>query len=229
MKGILSKACSRRCTTSRARDFRFGLQNSLKPRFLESGFENICFSRTTGSPPNDRILPSRGGVSIHARKRNTVARDTSLRLLGISSALILAGSLAGCGTTGTSGTGVLSAPQVEIEAPAPVQTPNVMLVRKTVFPYDTSIAVETAFEQYGPCTPKSRLWEEVEPGDVQFSCRLDDGSVIQFEFRIDKKNKAALRMVTFTSMNDAEYAGISVRGPDADDMLKKVYMNEPLF
>ena len=36
-------------------------------------------------------------------------------------------------------------------------------------------------------------------------------------------------MVTFTSMNDAEYAGISVRGPDADDMLKKIYMNEPLF
>ena len=64
---------------------------------------------------------------------------------------------------------------------------------------------------------------------MQFSCRLDDGTVIQFDFRIDRQQKAALRMVTFTSMNDAEYAGISVRGPDADDMLKKIYMNEPLF
>lgn len=144
--------------------------------------------------------------------------------------MILAGTLAGCGTTGTSGTGVLSSSSAEIEAPAPVQTPNVMLVRKTVLPYDETIPLETAFEQYGACTPKSRLWEEVEAGDVQFSCRLDDGTVIQFDFRIDRQQKAALRMVTFTSMNDAEYAGISVRGPDADDMLKKIYMNnEPLF
>lgn len=142
---------------------------------------------------------------------------------------MLAAALAGCGTTGTSGSGVLSAPAEEVAAPAPVQTPDVMLVRKSIFAYDTTIPLETAFEQYGPCAPKTRLWEEIEPGDVQFSCRLDDGSVIQFDFRIDKKRQAALRMVTFTTMNDAEYAGISVRGPDADDMLRKIYMNEPLF
>ena len=43
----------------------------------------------------------------------------------------------------------------------------------------------------------------------------------------DEKFKIA--MVTFTSMNDAEFAGVSVRGPDAEDMLKRVYFNQKLF
>ena len=151
----------------------------------------------------------------------------------ISAAALLAGALAGCqavptGPDGEPLSGVAAARL--IEAPAPKVTPSVIIARDQIFAYDSTISVGTAFEQYGRCDPKTRLWEELEPGDVQFSCRFDDGTIIQFDFRVTTEpRKSELRMVTFTSMMDAEFAGISVRGPDAEDMLRKIYMNEKLF
>lgn len=135
------------------------------------------------------------------------------------------------------------APTGPIVAPTPVETQSVKLVKSAVFSYDRSITVATAFEQYGLCVPVSRVWEEIEGGVVQFSCRMDDASILQFEFNCgaaahdvprgsavaEKPAEVALRMVTFTSQNDAEFAGVSLRSVDAADMLEHVYQNEPLF
>ena len=153
---------------------------------------------------------------------------TSLRrsLSLTSAALLLAGMLAGCQSVPVDENGFeLSGARLAAataEAPAPKMTPD-------VFAYDASIPVSSAFEQYGACDPKTRVWEELEPGDVQFSCRYDDGSIVQFDFRVDAAKSVRLAMVTFTTMNDAEFAGVSLRGPDAADMLKRIYMNQPLF
>lgn len=118
---------------------------------------------------------------------------------------------------------------VEIKAPAPVQTPNVMSVRHLVLPYDSSINVETAFEQYGGCVPKTREWAEVEPGRVQFSCRMDDGVILQFDWEVLAGREPKLKRFVYTSMNDPEYAGLALLGPNAEDALKNVYENQPLF
>ena len=127
--------------------------------------------------------------------------------------------------------GCASAPRtpIVIEAPAPEQTPNVMRVRGTVLPVDPSIKLETAFAEFGACSPGSQQWAEVDPGRVQFSCTYDDGTIIQFDFTAEAGNPVAVRQFTFTSMNDAEFAGVSLRGPDAEEALKNVYLNEPLF
>ncbi|WP_295479225.1 hypothetical protein [uncultured Sutterella sp.] len=160
---------------------------------------------------------------------------TSLRrsLSLTSAALLLAGMLAGCQSVPVDENGFeLSGARLAAataEAPAPKMTPDVERVMRQVFAYDASIPVSSAFEQYGACDPKTRVWEELEPGDVQFSCRYDDGSIVQFDFRVDAAKSVRLAMVTFTTMNDAEFAGVSLRGPDAADMLKRIYMNQPLF
>lgn len=127
--------------------------------------------------------------------------------------------------------GCASAPRTPtvIEAPAPEQTPNVMRVRGAVLPVDPSIKLETAFAEFGACSPGSQQWAEVDPGRVQFSCTYDDGTIIQFDFTAEAGKPVAVRQFTFTSMNDAEFAGVSLRGPDAEEALKNVYLNEPLF
>jgi len=115
------------------------------------------------------------------------------------------------------------------QAPAPGETPDVEEVQAMVLPIDDTVTVAEAFAQYGSCRPGSQVWEEIEDGDVQFSCTFDDGALVQFDFRKGDDEKFKIAMVTFTSMNDAEFAGVSVRGPDAEDMLKRVYFNKKLF
>lgn len=117
----------------------------------------------------------------------------------------------------------------EPRAPAPVETENVKAVKALVHPLDTSVTVADAFAQYGRCHPGTQVWEEIEAGDVQFSCTWDDGTIMQFDFRFNEAREPHLAMVTFTTLNDAEFAGVSLRGPDAEDMLGRVYRNEPLF
>lgn len=138
-----------------------------------------------------------------------------------AAACCLAVLLAGCATTN----GPVPMPQ----APAPVETPDVKAVKAMVLPIDDTVTVAEAFAQYGSCRPDSQVWEEIEDGDVQFSCTFDDGALVQFDFRKGNDEKFKIAMVTFTSMNDAEFAGVSVRGPDAEDMLKRVYFNQKLF
>lgn len=138
-----------------------------------------------------------------------------------AAACCLAVLLAGCATTN----GPVPMPQ----APAPVETPDVKTVKAMVLPIDDTVTVAEAFAQYGSCRPGSPVWEEIEDGDVQFSCTFDDGALVQFDFRKGDDEKFKIAMVTFTSMNDAEFAGVSVRGPDAEDMLKRVYFNQKLF
>lgn len=118
---------------------------------------------------------------------------------------------------------------LEIKAPAPVQTENVMTVRSLVLPYDSSIRLETAFEQYGGCVPKTREWAEIEPGRVQFSCRMDDGVILQFDWEVRPGRDPKLKRFVYTSMNDPEYAGLAFLGPQAEEALKNVYENAPLF
>lgn len=138
-----------------------------------------------------------------------------------AAACCLAVLLAGCATTN----GPVPMPQ----APAPVETPDVKTVKAMVLPIDDTVTVAEAFAQYGSCRPGSQVWEEIEDGDVQFSCTFDDGALVQFDFHKGDDEKFKIAMVTFTSMNDAEFAGVSVRGPDAEDMLKRVYFNQKLF
>ena len=138
-----------------------------------------------------------------------------------AAALSAAVLLAGCAAT----TGPVPMPQ----APAPVETPDVKAVKDMRLPIDDSITVAEAFAQYGACRPDSLVWEEIEQGDVQFSCRFDDGTIVQYDFRKGDDQKFKIAMVTFTTMNDAEFAGISLRGPDAEDMLKRIYFNQKLF
>ena len=127
--------------------------------------------------------------------------------------------------------GCASAPRTPtvIEAPAPEQTPNVMRVRGTVLPVDPSIKLEQAFAEFGACRPGTQEWAETDAGNVQFSCSYDDGTIIQFDFTVAGDKSVKLRQFTFTAMNDAEFAGVSLRGPDAEDALKNIYRNQPLF
>lgn len=139
-------------------------------------------------------------------------------LLAASSAVLLLSACAG------------TSPAVsEPEMPTPVQTANVLLVRSQVLPIDPSIKLEQAFAEFGACSPNSQQWAETDSGNVQFSCTYDDGTIIQFDFTVTASKQVKLRQFTFTSMNDAEFAGVSLRGPDAEDALKNVYHNQPLF
>lgn len=159
---------------------------------------------------------------------------SSFRFLPLPAAALAAALLAGCQAT---------APVGPVVAPPPAETAAVKAVKSAVFALDRSISVAEAFDQYGPCVPVSRLWEEIEGGTVEFSCRLDDASIIQFDFSqgaaahevargsavAEGPVDVALRMVTFTSQNDPEFAGVSLRSVDAADMLGRIYRNEPLF
>ena len=117
----------------------------------------------------------------------------------------------------------------EYVPPVPVETPDVALVKSQILAYDTSIPLATVFEQYGLCDPKTRTWEEMEPGRVMFSCYFDDGSLMQWEFRISPEKTVTYAQFHYTSQNDADFAAQSLRGPDAEDALKAVYMNQPPF
>ncbi len=107
-------------------------------------------------------------------------------------------------------------------------TPNVQAVRGLVLPFDESIKLEAAAFEYGACHPGTQEFREVEPGRVQFSCSYDDGTIIQFEWNFES-GEPKLRQFTFTSMNDAEFSGVSLRGQDALDALESLYKNQPLF
>ena len=87
----------------------------------------------------------------------------------------------------------------------------------------------TGFCRIRRCRPGTQEWAETDAGNVQFSCSYDDGTIIQFDFTVVGDKSVKLRQFTFTAMNDAEFAGVSLRGPDAEDALKNVYRNQPLF
>ena len=139
-------------------------------------------------------------------------------LLAASSAVLLLSACAGTPSAVS-----------EPEMPAPVQTANVLLVRSQVLPIDPSIKLEQAFAEFGACPPNTQQWAEPDPNNVQFSCVYDDGTIIQFDFTVTAAKEVKLRQFTFTAMNDAEFAGVSLRWPDAEDALKNVYLNKPLF
>lgn len=121
-----------------------------------------------------------------------------------------------------------TAPTEPAAPPPPVETEAVRAVKALVLPIDDTITVADAFAQYGACKPGTQVWEQID-GDVQFSCTFDDGTIVQFDFRQADDGRWGIGMVTYTTMNDAEFAGISVRGPDAEDMLRRVYFNKKLF
>ncbi len=151
-----------------------------------------------------------------SQKREHIVKK--LALVAASSAVLLLSACAG------------TAPTVaEPEMPAPVQTANVLLVRSLVLPIDPSIKLEQAFAEFGACRPGTQEWAETDAGNVQFSCSYDDGTIIQFDFTVAGDKSVKLRQFTFTAMNDAEFAGVSLRGPDAEDALKNIYRNQPLF
>lgn len=110
-------------------------------------------------------------------------------------------------------------------APPPVVTPDVLKVQQAVTPHDTSINLQTAFETWGMCIPESRRWEELEPGRVAFGCYYDDATQIQFEFSV-KGDDVKLTSFYFTSQNDADFSGMSVRGEEAEAALNAVYKNK---
>ncbi len=143
--------------------------------------------------------------------------------LAAAAASISALLLSACASMGASSSAM---PQ----APKPPVTENVKLVQSLVLPVDTSVTLAQAWAQYGGCKPGTQGWEEVEPGRVQLSCSLDDGTIVQFDFSVHALTKRTrLEQFTYTAMNDAEFAGISLRGPDAEEALAHMYRNEPLF
>lgn len=147
---------------------------------------------------------------------------TSLAAAAASLSVLLLSACASTGTTPRS----TDMPQ----PPKPAVTENVKLVQSLVLPIDSSVTLGEAWSQYGGCKPGTQGWEEVEPGRVQLSCSLDDGTIVQFDFSVHALTKRTkLEQFTFTSMNDAEFAGISLRGPDAEEALEHMYRNEPLF
>lgn len=206
-----------------------GIDLGLKDLVLTSNGDKIPnpkhrFEQDSSAMHQKNALAGRAGASTLCARRAALALSAALSL-GLSL------GLSGCASTGAAG---------PVVAPTPVETPNVVAVKRAVFADDPTVTVATALEEYAGCLPPSRLWEEVERGDVQFSCRMDDGTILQLDFRVKGEVSAgspvaqndpgvALRSVTFTSQNDAEFAGVSVRGPDAADMLRSIYKNEPLF
>ncbi len=110
-------------------------------------------------------------------------------------------------------------------APPPAVTPDVLKVQAASTAHDPSINLKTAFETWGMCIPESRVWEELEPGRVAFVCHYDDATQVQFEFRVTGGD-VKLTTFYFTSQNDADFSGMSVRGEEAEAALDAVYKNK---
>ena len=87
-----------------------------------------------------------------------------------------------------------------------------------------TLTVGEAFDRYQFCESPSRLWEELEPGSIEFSCKLVPGGIFQVYWAADKEG-VRLRSVTVTTMADAEFAGIDFRRDDAQAILKRVVEN----
>ena len=120
-------------------------------------------------------------------------------------------------------TGCAGAPE-GVPQPEYVQKPftaDVNAVRALVTPETNGRTVGEVMQAYPDCEAPSRLWEELEPGSVEFSCRLKTGGLLQFYFKVEA-GAARLDSVVFTTMPDAEFAGISLRNDDAREALRNV-------
>lgn len=134
--------------------------------------------------------------------------------------------LAGC-AAGTDPDNPSHIPQIKVEQKP--FTPDIERVRASTTPYHPTLTVGQAFDQYQFCEKPSRLWEELESGSVEFSCRLTSGGIFQTYWRVDAEG-VRLSSVTVTTMADAEFAGIDLRRDDAQEVLRRVMTNrqEPL-
>ena len=97
-------------------------------------------------------------------------------------------------------------------------------MRASTTAYHPTLTVGEAFDRYQFCESPSRLWEELEPGSIEFSCKLVPGGIFQVYWAADKEG-VRLRSVTVTTMADAEFAGIDFRRDDAQAILKRVVEN----
>lgn len=139
-------------------------------------------------------------------------------VLAMAAALSL---LAGCASQVTSNpkTGV---PVIQYEQKP--FTPDIERVRASATAYHPTLTVGEVFDRYQFCESPSRLWEELEPGSIEFSCKLVPGGIFQVYWAADKEG-VRLRSVTVTTMADAEFAGIDFRRDDAQAILKRVVEN----
>lgn len=104
-------------------------------------------------------------------------------------------------------------------------TPAIRIVRNSVEP-QTKLQYGPAFDQFRHCKPNTKLWEELEPTRVEFSCDLKIGGIIQYFWKVDPAaKKADIESITFTSMADAEFAGIYLNRMQAQEVLEKTMLD----
>lgn len=114
--------------------------------------------------------------------------------------------------------------------PEPVMTPNLKAVQALNYTVDgQSINIKAATDRYSVCVAPTKRWEEVEPGRVQFSCEYPDGTIVQLEWFVLPNSAPTFENFTFTSMNDAEFAAMTVTGQQAQDALQLLLENQPMF
>lgn len=139
------------------------------------------------------------------------------KVLSLAALLILSGCASGPASDPISGVPVIEYEQKPF-------TPDIERVRAMTTPYHATLTVGEAFDRYQFCEPPSRLWEELEPGSIEFSCKLIPGGTFQVYWKVDAEGPR-LRSVTVTTMADAEFAGVDLRRDDAEEVIRRVFGN----
>ena len=91
--------------------------------------------------------------------------------------------------------------------------------------------LEGLFKTYTGCMPSGRVWEEMEPGVIFFTCRAPAGGMVQFIWKAKgeaEKRHFVLNEVVITNMADQEWSALNYRGKEAEAMLERVRRNEPV-
>ena len=112
--------------------------------------------------------------------------------------------------------------------PEPKITDDVKAVMAMKDPVTQKTLAEL-FTQYQGCRPESKVWEEMEPEVIFFTCEAPKGGMIQFIWTGNAKKGFKLRESVITNMADQEWSATNFRGPEGEKKFDMIRQNRPMI
>lgn len=93
----------------------------------------------------------------------------------------------------------------------------------------TATTLAALFNQYPGCEQRTKVWEEMEPGVIFFTCKVVRAGLIQFVWKKNEKGTFDLNKSVITNMADQEWSAMEFRGVQAQQLLDKVRRGEKIL